>query len=312
MAILTPSNDDLYPGLSDHTLEPDGRKIHNVRFNVEDPNNPYVSTYISLYHDYYLVPAERPSVSPPEVRTNILEIPGSNGSIDLSTSLIGRPLYGRRTGSWEFICLQPPSRLLEWSIYGWNVLKNDLINKIHGKNVRATLSDEEYLFSDLSNENREYQYKGRVSVSDYSSNEDFSTITIDYDFEPFAVSAMSTKDVFPLVFRRMEAPSTMAAYYTDYDPYTGQITDTTRYFANNPYSGELVDIDSPSVIPMISVIGDPVKVKLLFSDGSYREQVFASGLHTAYRFEMTPCDHSFFVSSEGSSSVEIYWYNRRL
>ena len=48
------------------------------------------------YRDYGLYVTNISPVSPPEVRREVITIPGRNGEIDLTEALTGYPIYGNR------------------------------------------------------------------------------------------------------------------------------------------------------------------------------------------------------------------------
>ena len=54
------------------------------------------------WKDWHLIPSSRPVFVMPEVKTNFVDIPGSDGGIDLSEVLSGYPVYKNRNGSFKF------------------------------------------------------------------------------------------------------------------------------------------------------------------------------------------------------------------
>lgn len=120
----------------------------------------------NTYDDWHLVPSSRPLFAPPPVKTNYLDIPGSNGQLDLTDVLNGHPVYGNRTGSIEFIVLNG---------YGeWQNRYSEICNYLHGKKMIAILEDDPAWY-----------YEGRFSVNQWASEKDWSRITIDYDVYPY-------------------------------------------------------------------------------------------------------------------------------
>ena len=70
------------------------------------------------FKEFGLLRSARPVISDPEVKTHIVDNPGGNGEIDLTTSLTGVPLYKNRTITESFVAIgnkraweQLPSRL---------------------------------------------------------------------------------------------------------------------------------------------------------------------------------------------------------
>lgn len=136
------------------------------------------------YEEWGLIPVERPVISPPAVKSNFIELPGSSESIDLTEMLRGRTVYGQRTGSWRFY-FDPEwigdgsSRTLSKKREGtlWLVVYTSLLNYTHGKTHVVSLED----VPDIS-------YKGRLTLANWKSGNPFSEVTINYNLNPIAES----------------------------------------------------------------------------------------------------------------------------
>ncbi len=128
-----------------------------------DENN-----YIDTWRDWHLIPKEVPIISPPKVQTDLVQIPGTNGSVDLTDALLGYPLYDNRAGSLEFYV---DTSETGWS---WDIAYDTIMNDIHGFKKRLILKDVPSWF-----------YEGRLSVNQFRSERVTSSIVIDYDFAPF-------------------------------------------------------------------------------------------------------------------------------
>lgn len=141
----------------------------------------------NTWTDWNLVPTSRPTIPPPEVRTRFVEIPGMNGTLDMTdvyTDNDGNQngIYGDRKGSFEFIVLNPrlsvahpfdgqahADRSSEWlSVY------SVVMEKLHCKRKRMILL-----------EDPDYWYEGRFTVDSWQPGDDYSTLTIGYTLEPF-------------------------------------------------------------------------------------------------------------------------------
>ncbi len=129
----------------------------------------------NTYKEWGMVPQSRLHVSPPEVKTNYIDVPGADGQLDYTTVLTGSVRYGRRTGSWEF-WLKPGER--------WMDIYTDILMNVHGKEQRIYLTDDPDFF-----------YQGRVSVNDWTSEEQNSKIVLDYNLDPYKYGLDSTKDI---------------------------------------------------------------------------------------------------------------------
>ncbi len=118
------------------------------------------------YDDWFLVPSNRPVITPPQLRSNYIEIPGLDGSIDTSELLAGRPLYNNRTGSIEFV--------VDTDKANWEDVIHMVQNYIHGKRMKMILLDAP-----------EYYYEGRFEVNALKSDKALNQITINYTLNPF-------------------------------------------------------------------------------------------------------------------------------
>ena len=98
------------------------------------------------FRNYRLLPTAEPVISPPDVKTYYVEVPGADGSLDLTEALTGYPTYGDRKGSFKFQIYAPKN---EWySVY------NSVVHDLHGKSADVILD-----------EDVQYYYKGRLSVN---------------------------------------------------------------------------------------------------------------------------------------------------
>lgn len=138
----------------------------------------------NTWNDWHLISKVRPFFVPPTQKTKYVEVPGSNGSLDISESLTGYPVFNNREGSFEFTILQPDDVLPNNPDYpedkfkSWAVTYSDILNCLNGKKTTAILEDEP-----------EYYYEGRFSVTGYKPGDSASntrgTITISYNVGPY-------------------------------------------------------------------------------------------------------------------------------
>ena len=134
---------------------------------------------INTWDDWHLIPTSRPVFNPPSVKEVYIDIPGSNGKLDMTESLAGYPLYDNRTGSFEFIVAN-----------GWRPLwiggYQKFANWLHGKDLVCVLDDDP-----------SYYYTGRFTMKEWKSNNDgtWSNVTFDYNVAPYKLSKrLSTED----------------------------------------------------------------------------------------------------------------------
>lgn len=131
----------------------------------------------NTWDDWHLVPLSRPKFVMPPVKTNYIDIPGSDGLLDLTTALSGRPTYGNRQGSFEFLVMND---------YGeWYERYSEIASYLHGREFRATLDDDPT-----------YYYEGRFSVNEWKSEPQWSQLVIDYSVGPYKKSILSSSDMW--------------------------------------------------------------------------------------------------------------------
>lgn len=129
---------------------------------------------VNTWDDWYLAPTARPSFQPPSFEPQTIEIPGRDGLLDVSTSLTGYPVYGDRTGSLDFL-IHPDSP------YTWHETLSKVSNYLHGQKRKVFLEDDPA-----------YLYEGRFKVNDFSTGDVYSTLTIEYDLQPYKKARWST------------------------------------------------------------------------------------------------------------------------
>lgn len=126
----------------------------------------------NTWDDWHIVPSSRPTFSMPEVKENFVDIPGADGIIDLTDSLIKRPTYKNREGDFEFIVVND---------YGeWSERYSEIANFLHGRAMKCYLEDDPG-----------YYYQGRFSVDNWKSDKNWSLITIKYNVEPYKYDKFS-------------------------------------------------------------------------------------------------------------------------
>lgn len=126
----------------------------------------------NTYKDWKLIPTSRPLINPPTPKTNYVDIPGMDGSLDYTEVLAGIK-YNNRQGSWEFIVLNGYAE--------WQNRYSEIMNYIQGKKFRVILEDDP-----------DYYYICRLSMNSWQSDKDWSKIVIDYIAEPFKYPINST------------------------------------------------------------------------------------------------------------------------
>lgn len=129
----------------------------------------------NTWDDWHLIPASRPLFNPPSVKTNYIEIPGADGSLDVTTAIAGRPLFNNRTGSWSFY--------VENGYKEWSILYSEIMMYLHGQEMTAVLEDDPAYF-----------YVGRFSVNQWRSDPGHSMIVINYNVDPYKYYSASDEN----------------------------------------------------------------------------------------------------------------------
>lgn len=150
----------------------------SIKFSDLDGRNS-----IDTYDDWRIVPDSRPLVEPPQVKTEYLDVPGADGSLDYTEALAGIK-YSNREGSWTFYVLNELANL-GGSYMRWNQLYSLIMKTIHGKRKRIWLESDP-----------DYYYTGRVFVDKWSSDKDYSKITLKYIIDPwkYPITTTSNRD----------------------------------------------------------------------------------------------------------------------
>lgn len=138
-------------------------------------NDTYSHAEKNTWNDWHLIPSTRPSVSPPQPRINLVELPGVNGAIDLSEYFNEEITYSNRTGSWEFIVAN--------GYDPWDIVYSKILTYLQGQRKVCILEDDKANF-----------YEGRFSVSEWKSDPKYSLITIDYSINPYKKSVQNPRE----------------------------------------------------------------------------------------------------------------------
>lgn len=125
------------------------------------------------YDDWGLILKSRPVISPPSPKTVYVDIPASDGIIDLTESLTGDVKFENRTITCEFNVLDARNR--------WSNIYSEILDFLHGQTMKVILD-----------EDPTYYYTGRLKVNEWKSNKKTSTITIEGTVEPYKLEMFSS------------------------------------------------------------------------------------------------------------------------
>ena len=121
---------------------------------------------VNTWEDWHLIPSSRPVISSPSVSSKYIEIPGRNANIDFSEYLCGRPVYGNRTGSFEFY--------VDNDHEYWETIRSNIINYLHGQKLFISLEDDPRFY-----------WEGRFSMDSWKSEASYSRVVISYNLNPY-------------------------------------------------------------------------------------------------------------------------------
>lgn len=221
----------------------------------------------NTWDDWHLIPSTRPLVNPPKPNTKGIQVPGRNGTLDMSRVLTGYMTYQNRTGSWEFI--------VDNDHWGWAVAYSAIMAEIHGREKLCVLEDD-----------NGYYYKGLLSVNAWKSDKNWSLITIDYDLEPFKHPIQSSEEEWL------------------WDPFNFE-TGVIRTNARTLNGGETIDWIIPAsqeiLKPNIYVSSSSIKAYY----PSSTERVLSVGSHKYDWFKTKNSDSTIKFSNTGSSIAMV-------
>lgn len=157
--------------------------------------NPIRKFLGHTWKNWGLIPTARPFVVPPTVKTSEMDAKGINGKADVSTQLLGFPLFNNREGSWTFylstnddysdyildndrnpILDNDGDPLMSVASQTFNQKYSQLLRLLQGKRVAIVLD-----------EDPDHFYKGKVLVEQWAASNDGSLngLTIKYDLFPY-------------------------------------------------------------------------------------------------------------------------------
>lgn len=132
---------------------------------------------IDSYDDWKLIPTVVVSIVPPTQKTTYVDIPGASGSLDMSTSLTGWPLYNDREGTMTFYLDDD------------TVPREEQYHKI--ANYFNRFKNKFYFWSD---DDPDYFYSGRVKVQSFDPvSTPRTSITLEYRFTPYKLQKHMTE-----------------------------------------------------------------------------------------------------------------------
>ena len=127
---------------------------------------------IHSHRDLNLI-QQKVEVQPAEPKLNLVDVPGADGSKDLSTQPAGRVVYNDRTLTWTF-ALYPGER--------WDAKHRQVSNALNGLECKITLDTDP-----------DYYYQGRLSVKKYNRDQTLHQITVEATCRPWIMKQNPTR-----------------------------------------------------------------------------------------------------------------------
>lgn len=112
------------------------------------PDNYMIVGDVDLFDSYGMVLSDGYTMLPPEAKSYTIDIPGGNGSLDLTESLLGDTPYGNRKQSFAFYVI---------NVNDVELLKHKIVNYLHGKRFTYQVSMDPG-----------YYYNGRFKVTGFT------------------------------------------------------------------------------------------------------------------------------------------------
>lgn len=165
--------------------------------------NPIGAFIGHTWKNWSLVPASKPFVAPAKRKTKDTSTDYTNGKTDLSSSLLGFPLYENREGTWSFyvsdfnayeepiigsdnddILDNVDDPILSTTVQTFPEKYTELQTKLNGKTVAIVLD-----------EDPRYFYRGTVDIDSWKSpnNEGLNTVDISYSVFPYKIEIDPTR-----------------------------------------------------------------------------------------------------------------------
>lgn len=134
----------------------------------------FILDKFNTWYDFGLILTAK-NITPPEPKTNYVDIDGMSGTIDLTESLTGETTYNDRTISASF-----------WTDKGnrkdRDILLRKIITALHGKKIKIIEPDD-----------TEHYYNGRLILKSYENNLAYLEFSIEITAEPWRYRNFETE-----------------------------------------------------------------------------------------------------------------------
>ena len=138
------------------------------------PENRLIVNGVDLAVRYNMVLLDGYTLSPPEPKTTTVEVPGRDGVLDLTESLIGDVSYGNRSMTFTFLIVD---------LEQFEVVKTKVSNALHGRKFNFEMTMDPG-----------YTYTGRFKIKSYTHTATWNHgicgfIEVDIDAEPYKLKS---------------------------------------------------------------------------------------------------------------------------
>ena len=231
-------------------------------------------------HDFYkecrLIPTSKPVVNPPEVKTEYVDLPNEDGSLDYTDSLgywvpdQSLVKFKDRQGSWEF--LVNPDEI------AWATMYEKLTQIVTGGKTTVILTDDFF-----------HKWEGRVWINDIKTNEHDNRVTLNYILYPY--KKVNSK------FTRSIQQDWLWNELFDNTIFYGTFSVDSRY-------GKWRNLYNPTsevIYPTIDVAYNPKTFKVWHKLDLYNGQFIDANTTVSFNQSGKPCD--VYKSDAGSYHI---------
>lgn len=117
---------------------------------------------------------QKVDIQPALPKLNLIDVPGADGSKDLSDRPAGRIVYHDRTLTWTF-ALYPGDK--------WHDKHSQVSASLNGKRCKITLDDDPSVY-----------YDGRLAVKKYNTDKSLRQITVEATCSPYKLKQQETRN----------------------------------------------------------------------------------------------------------------------
>lgn len=217
------------------------------------------------YRDWGLFLADRPTISEPEPKTMYIDIPASNGSIDLTESLTGEVNFYDRKITMNFLMVDKRSN--------WAETTSIIADYLHGQRMKIWMDE------DLA-----YYYEGRLQINSLKSDKVKQTVVIEGTVYPFKYEKFSSLEDW---------------LWDDFNFETGIIRDYKDLEVNG--SLDLLIVGRKLSVTPIFYVEDSTNLKVAFDGTTYN---LSDGTNRFPALILGEGDNTLHFTGSGTVSVE--------